>query len=525
MRSLARVVGNPELRRVELAFVIFNAAEWGTWIAMLVFAYGRGGATTAGLVALAQLVPAGLFAPVAARLGERFAPGRVLAAGYGAQALAMGATGVVLLAGVAAPIAYVLAAVAASVVTITRPAQAALMPSLARTAEDLTAANVVSGWVESVSVLAAPAAAGVLLGAGSPGLVFAAMGSLALLGGALVVSIRGPTPAHAIADDSRAARLRDEPDAQFLVAVLAGQYVAIGALDVLFVVIAVEVLGRGGDWAGYLNAAFGAGGVAAIVVTVRLVGRPRLAPPLLAGLVVWAVAFAVLAVGPGATGSLALIAVAGAGRTILDVAGRTLLQRAVPLGLVSRAFGVLEGVSMAGLAAGSLLAPALVALGGARAALVGLTLLLPLGAVCGAVRLRSIDRGAHSPIVELALLRSLPLFAPLSAPLLEGLARSLVPLEVEAGTEVIRRGDPGDRFYVIAEGELEVTGHRAIGRGEGFGELALLADVPRTATVVARTPARLFALERDAFLTAVTGHPGSAREGARLVAERLPVAP
>lgn len=155
----------------------------------------------------------------------------------------------------------------------------------------------------------------------------------------------------------------------------------------------------------------------------------------------------------------------------------------------------------------------------------GLTLLLPLGAVCGAARLRSIDRHAHPPIVELALLRSLPLFAPLSAPLLEGLARSLVPLEVEAGTEVIRRGDPGDRFYVIAEGELEVTGHRAIGRGEGFGELALLADVPRTATVVARTPARLFALERDAFLTAVTGHPGSAREGARLVAERLPVAP
>jgi MFS family permease len=529
---LGGVFGNPELRRVELAFAGFNGAEWGVWIAMLVYAYEQGGATTAGLVAVAQLVPAGLAAPFAAALADRHAPGRVLALGYVAQGLAMGATAAALLSDAPPLLAYGLAAVAATFVTVTRPTQSALVPALARTPEELTATNVVSGWIESVSVLAAPALTGVLVAVASPGWVFAVMAGVAVVSAALVARVHAPPPMG----DSRPALeeavagfrlLAREPAARVLVGLLGAQFVAIGALDVLYVVLAISVLELGGSGAGYLNAAFGAGGVAGIAVTVALVGRRHLLPPLLLGVAVWGAAFALLAAWPTALGALLLLAAAGAGRSLLDVAGRTILQRTAPGDVLSRVFGVLEGLSMAGLAIGSLLTPALVGLAGARWAILGVGALLPLTVLVTGRRLAEIDRRAPVPVVEIALLRSLPLFAPLGAPALEGLAHGLVEVRVPAATPVVAEGEHGDRFYVVAEGELDVTAGGLelgrVGRGDGFGELALLRDVPRTATVTARTDARLYALDKARFLASVASHPSTAVEAERLVHERLPV--
>jgi hypothetical protein len=180
---------------------------------------------------------------------------------------------------------------------------------------------------------------------------------------------------------------------------------------------------------------------------------------------------------------------------------------------------------MVGLAIGSLLVAGLVAIGGARGAIVGIGLLLPLAALLAGRALLDVDRHANVPVVEVGLLRGLPLFAPLAPATLESLARALEPLDAPAGAVVIREGETGDRFYVIADGEVDVSRSDGVTavlrRGDCFGEIALLRDVRRTATCSARTDATLYALAKDDFLSAVTGHARAAEEAGRLADARL----
>jgi MFS family permease len=527
------VFANGDLRRVQLAFAGFNAAEYGVWVAMLVYAYDQGGATTAGVVAVVQLVPAALFAPLAATLGDRHPPGRVLTWGYAAQAGAMGATAAVILADGPPVAAYALAAVAATAVTLTRPAQAALVPSLVRAPEELTSANVVSSWVESAGILLGPALAGVILGLSDAGPVFALFAAVAAVSALLVGPLgrRGSVPAgeasrpleEALAGFRALAR---EPAPRVLVSILSAQFIVIGALDVLSVALAVEVLGMGNAGAGWLITAFGAGGLVGGVATAALVGRRRLAPPLVAAAFGWGAAFVLIGVFPLAAAALLLLVAAGLARSLLDVAGRTLLQRTARQTVLCRVFGVLEGLSMAGLAIGSILAPVLIAWLGEEGAVVATGLFLPVVVVALGRQLREIDRAATVPVVEIALLRAVPMFAPLAAPELEAAARSLVFVQADAGGVIVREGDVGDRWYVIADGEAEVESDgtllRTLGRGDGFGEIALLREVPRTANVKARTRCRLYALEKEPFVAAVTGHPLALRAAADVIEARLP---
>jgi MFS family permease len=239
----------------------------------------------------------------------------------------------------------------------------------------------------------------------------------------------------------------------------------------------------------------------------------------------WTVALFGLGATPGLVVSLVLLAAAGGARSTFDVTARTLLQRVARPDLLARVFGLLEGLEMAGLAVGSLLATVLFTLGGVRAAFVGVGAILPVVAISGGRRLLDIDRHATAPVVEVALLRSVPMLSLLPPPTLESLARALTPAEVPAGVDVVTQGEEGDRFYVIADGEAEVIADgtlvATLDRGDGFGEIALMYDVPRTATVRTRTEVRLYALERDDFLVALTGHLPAQTLAQGLASERL----
>jgi len=526
------VLANRDLRRVVYAFAGFNMAEWATWVAILVFAFGRGGATEVGVVAVAQLVPAAIAAPVASVLGDRYRRDRVLLVGYLAQAAAMAAAAAALLGKAPVPLVYTFAALTTTTFTVTRPVQGALLPSLARTPVELIAANVAGGTVESASFLAGPAVAGVILGLSQPGMVFVAMAALVMLSAASVARLSVPeTREHthefslrAMAHDTGEGfrTLATESRPRLVVGLLAAQSVVLGALDVLMVALALGVLKLSTAWPAYFDAALGAGGVIGSLAGLLLVGRRRLSIPLALGVIILGLPVAALGLAPAAALGLALFVVAGAGRVLMEISGRTLLQRIVSDQFLARIFGILEGLYTAGLAAGAALATALVALFGVPGGLVAAGAVLPILALAAWRKLAHIDAEALVPARELEILRGEGMFAPLPAPVIERLAGALVPVLVSAGADVMRQGEPGDRFYILDQGEADVFIDGALVRRlyprASFGEIALLRDVPRTATVSAVTDCRLIGLDRAVFLEAVTGNPTS-HAAARAVVE------
>jgi MFS family permease len=532
---VARAFRQRDIRLVELAFLAFNTAEWATWIAILVYAYGKGGSVAAGTVAVIQLIPAALFAPFGAMLSDLYPREKMIFFSYLGQSVAMGATATALLLGAPEAVVYACAAVTASAITLTRPVQGALLPMLASTPEQLIAANVTAGTIESVSIFAGPAFTGLLLAFLRVGDVFAVMAVIELIG-ALAVGLIRFRDVHATRRRESAGGMWREltqglggvitdSNSRLLVGVIATQSVEVGALDVLFVVLALTVLDLGRPGAGFLNSAFGIGGVLGSAFSVVLIGRKRLAPHLLAGALAFGLALAAAGMTTTAIVAVLLLGVCGGGRALVDVTGRSLLQRVVPNESLSRAFGALEGLAMAGLAVGSILVPLLVTSIGVRLSLLVIGALLPAVSLLGWGRLQRVDAAASVPVDALRILRSVPLFSGLDAPVLERLASSLASVDIPEGAVVFRQGDLGDLFYIIEEGTVQVVidGEEVerLGASDFFGEIALLRRVPRTATIVAPTGARLHALDGDAFIEAVTGQPELSRSAEEIVAQRL----
>jgi MFS family permease len=532
LAGLVAVLRNENLRRLELAWGAAITAEWAHFVALGVFAYNTGGTVGVGIAGLVRMLPAALVAPFAASLGDRFRRERflVLIALVGAAALA--ASAVAFFVSENAPVIFALAGVVGLASTLVRPAQQALLPSLARTPEELIGSNGATSTVESLGTLVGPLVAGVLVSVADAGVVFA-VGTGALLASALLfarVRVEGRLHA-AVVPTERAHRLllagiafvARAPTPRMVVGLVGAQAFVRGCLNVLIVVTAFRVLDANAGAVGYMTAALGVGGLIGALGAFSLAGRP-LAVAFGVALAFWGLPIALMAPSPFLALALVLLAVVGAANSIEDVAAFTLLQRIVPDDVLTRVLGLLWGLAMGGVALGSIAAPAVVRLVGPRAALVAVGVILPLLALLAWRRLVEIDRRAPGPTAELAVIDAVPMLTPLSIAAKEHLARSLVPVPVAAGDVVIRAGDPGDRFYIVANGELEVVGeglHVTARAGDHFGEIALLRDVPRTATVRAVADSQLYALERRDFLAAVTGHADVRAAGEAIAAERL----
>jgi MFS family permease len=533
LRALRAVFANPRLRRLELALVGSVTGEWAYAIALAVYAFDQGGAAAVGLVGLIRFLPSALAAPFAAVLGDRFSRVRVMVVSDVLRALAIAGAAVAAFADAPAGVVYALAGVVSVVSMAFRPAQAALLPSLARTPGELTAANVASTTIESIGSFAGPALGGLLLAATNAGTVFAATAGAFLWSAALVLGVessrreREDAEVAGIVTEALAGfrAILGEARLRFVVALYAAQTLVAGALNVLIVVMALDVLDLGSSGPGFLNAAVGVGGLVGAALALALVGRQRLAGDFGLGLLLWGIPIALIGVWPHEAPALALLAVVGIGNTLVDVAALTLLQRAAPDEVLARVFGVIESLLVGAIGLGAILAPLLVSAFGADGALIATGAFLAVLAAVSWRRLARIDAEVAVPERALALLTNLPLFAPLPPATVEHLARSLQPVHVGAGEQIVREGEPGDRFYIVASGEVEVAAEgkplRALGPGEYFGEIALLRAVPRTATVMARGDSELLTLDRDEFVAAVTGHPESREAADAVIGARL----
>ncbi|MFC9559006.1 MFS transporter [Agromyces sp. NPDC056965] len=525
---------NPNLRRAQLSFLGAWTAEWAFTVALGIVAYRDGGAAALGLVGLLRMVPSAILAPLLSPIADRGRRERVLILVSIVRGLATAAAAVV--AAVAGPpaVIYALAILSTIAATLYRPAHSALLPSLCRTGHELASANVVRGLPDSAATLVGPLLAAVLLQFTGVDVVFAVAAAASFWAAALLARLkydapprpsapRRPNLAKEAADGVRA--VTANRDLMLILGLAAAQALTRGALTVLSVVVAIELLGTGEPGVGALMTAVGVGAVLGSLAASLLVGTGRLGIWFAVGVGLWGLPFTLVGLAPAEVPALGLLAFVGVGNALIDVAGFTLIARMAPDEVLARVFGVLESLVAVFIGIGAVVASVLVEWVGVQTALIAIGLVCPVLALVSLRRLRGMDRTVDVLDDDIGLLRRVPMFRALPLPSIEQLARGLEPVAVPAGAAVFAQGDVGDRYFVIEAGEADVVGDgrvvATLGPGEGFGEIALLRRTRRTASVVARSALALRSLGSERFLPVVLGYTASAQEAAILVEDQL----
>ena len=531
-RALRDVFRNRALRQLQLAWAGSIIGSWAYTVALVVYAYDQGGASAVALVAVIRWVPAAIASPFAAILGDRYPRVRVMLGADLLRAGALGAMAACVVTDAPAAIIYVLATVVAVLATVFDPAQSALIPSLARTPEELTAANVSSSTLESLGFCVGPALGGILLTLTNVWVVFVVTAATFLWSALMLAPLlraSEPPLTHErpkLLEETTAGfrAIGSDPRLRLVIGLFGAQTLVNGAFGVLIAVSAFRLLDLGSGGVGYLWAAVGVGGLIGGAFSLALVGHRRLATTFGIAVAGTGGPLLILGVLPRTGAALIAFGLIGFANIICDVSGFTILQRGTPSEVLSRVFGVLHSLVYATLGLGAVLAPPLIHAVGVRWTLAIVGSLLPVLSLLTHTSLTKLDTEPGDPH-RLQLLQAIPIFSPLSPPVLERLAAELTPVQALENEEIIREGDHGDRFYVVSSGEVEVLVDgrppRREGAGSYFGEIALLRDVPRTATVRAATDVELYALDRDDFLPAVTGHSGSVQAAEAVIGSRL----
>jgi MFS family permease len=533
-RAFSATARNPSLLRAQLAFGASWTAEWAFMVALGVIAFRDGGATAVGVVAFARMAPSFVLTPLGTTLADRFPRDRVLVWSSLIRAVATGAATLLLAADASTLAVYALATLATAAFTVFRPAHSALLPALSATPLELTSANVVRGLVDSLSTLIGPLVAALLLQSGSPAAVFGATAALSLAAAVLLLGLsyeapRRPAPeplSRIVGETAEGFRaLLSYRDAGVLFGIALGQTLTRGFLNVFLVVMAIELLDTGDSGVGILTAAVGAGAVAGSLGASMVVNGRQLAVVEGIGVALWGLPLILAGALPYRPVVLALMCAIGVGNALVDVGVFTLPSRLVPERLLARAFGAFESLVALTVALGALITPPVIDLLGIRGALAVLGVVAPALVALAWRRLRAIDGSIEHRDAEIDVLNVIPMFRPLPMPAIDCLAQHVGHTQIAAGEEVFHQGDVGDRYYVIRDGEAEVIGDgrfvRTMGPGDGFGEIALIHEVPRTATVRARTPLELYTLERRHFVFTVSGYGSSARASKSIIGDRL----
>ena len=508
--------GNRNLQLLFGGQVVSSFGDWLYVLALGILAYEiTGSATVVAVLTFFRLLPYAVLLPFSGILADR---GNrkllMILADLGRGACMFG----LLLVGSEETlwIAYPLVFVSTVFSSLFQPAMSSVLPAIVGDEDKLIEANSIWAQMDSVSFVLGPALGGVLALLGAPELAFAINGATFLASAATLLFIRVP-PREAPETPEEEEGWLSETFAGFrflfkenegVLAALTVAFVGLtftgGGIWTLILVLSDEAFGLGTEGSGFLNSAYGAGGILGGLAAGYLASRIRLGPAVIWSTAATSVMFLFLGISPAGLLPFVILFVVGMLDIMVDVNGMTIIQTGTPEGLLGRVFGAFDGVLILAMLAGALIVGPLIEVLGARTTTVVFAvaaLLIFLGCL---PRLRKLD----SVLGARMFVRKVPVLSGLSHAVLEDLASRITLQKVPDGTAVVVQGDVGDRLYIVKEGEAKVvargedgeeTGLAELSKGDYFGEIALLKDVPRTATVRAKGPLELYALEREDF--------------------------